>query len=97
MSTIRISELHPSGYTLFEDRESFLVELCDRAMTSLEYRDIGMLQGGGIITQVTYSQGLIGGTVQPNAIQPDMVQPTNNSIANLQPQSNVLNTFDNLL
>ncbi len=94
ISQLKISDLHPSGYALFEDSESFLVELSVHAMTPLEYRELGMLQGGFIISQVTYSQGLIGDAVQPNVVQPDTVQLTNNSIATLQPQSTVFDTFD---
>ncbi|NJL63518.1 MAG: hypothetical protein HC903_18895 [Methylacidiphilales bacterium] len=56
-------------------------------MTPLEYRELGMLQGGIVISQVTYSQGFIG----------DAVQPINDGITTLQPQLQVVNAFDNLL
>jgi hypothetical protein len=92
ISQLKISDLYPSGYAFFEDKESFLVELCVHAMTPLEYRELEMLQGGMIISQVTYSQGLIG-----DAVQPSVVQPTNNSIATLQPQSKVFDTFDSFI
>ena len=35
MSTIKISELHPAGYDLFQDSESFLNELTERQLKSV--------------------------------------------------------------
>lgn len=47
MSTIKISQLHPTGLDLLQDSESFLHELCDRDLVSIH--------GGAAISQVTVS------------------------------------------
>jgi hypothetical protein len=88
MSSIKISQLHPSGYTLFDDRESFIIELSDS--------EIETLQGGSFITQVTYSQGMIGDYVQP------INQPNNEGIIGFevlptQEQSSTSNILDILI
>ncbi|BAZ13512.1 hypothetical protein NIES4071_53510 [Calothrix sp. NIES-4071] len=49
MPNIRILELRQNGHELFEDSESFLVELTNQ--------ELSMVNGGSSVSQVTYSVG----------------------------------------
>lgn len=49
MPNIKILELRQNGQELFEDDESFLLELTEQ--------EIGIIQGGLALSQVSYSVG----------------------------------------